>query len=116
MKGRCVEAWTTLQRVQTVLRSVRIRQGTGLEMRHMTARVVTVGHSHPLVAEGHVHERLLVVMVPCAATVHVVVLALQLVLDPLTVRRVTDKRKNRADTLNEEGTLSGLSVVERSLE
>ena len=85
-------------------------------MGHMTARVVAMSHSHALIAEAHVDERLLVVMVPSAATVHVVVLALQLVLDPLTVRRVTDKRKNRADTLNEEGTLSRLSVVERSLE
>lgn len=82
----------------------------------MTARVVAMSHSHALIAEAHVDERLLVVMVASAAAVRVVVLALELVLDPLAVRRVADKRENRADALNEEDTLPGLSVVECSLQ
>ena len=80
----------------------------------MTARVVAMSHSHALIAEAHVDERLLVVMVASAAE-RVAVLALELVLNPLTVGSVADKRKNRADALNEQGTLAGLSIVKCGL-
>ena len=81
----------------------------------MTARVVAMSHSHALIAEAHVDERLLVVMVASAAE-RVAVLALELVLNPLTVGSVADKRKNRADALNEQGTLAGLSIVKGGLQ
>ena len=48
-------------------------------------------------------------------TVAIDLLALQLVLDTLAVRSVADKRKNRANALDEQGTLAGLSIVECSL-
>ncbi|KAJ2998644.1 hypothetical protein NUW54_g7013 [Trametes sanguinea] len=63
VEGR-VHARATLERVQAVLRRVRVREGTRLHVRHMAAASVrTVAHAHALIAEGHVDERLLVVMV-----------------------------------------------------
>ena len=81
----------------------------------MTARVVAMSHSHALIAEAHVDERLLVVMVAATPAVRVVVLPLQLVLDPLTVGGVPDQGQNRADTLNKQGALAGLGVVKGGL-
>ena len=82
----------------------------------MTARVVAMSHSHALIAEAHVDERLLVVVVPAAAAaVDVVVLALQLVLDPLAVRRVPDEGQDGADALDKERALTRLGVIKSGL-
>lgn len=40
---------------------------------------------------------------------------LQLVLNPLPIRRVTDKRKHRTNALDQERTLSGFGVIKGSL-
>lgn len=111
---RRMHARAALERIQAVLRRVRVRKRASLEMRHMAASAMsTVGHGHALIAEAHVDERLLAVMV--APSVRVVVLPLQLVLDSLPIRRVADERQNRTDALNEERTLSGFRVIQRSL-
>lgn len=82
----------------------------------MTAAVGSVANAQALIAEPHVNERLLVVMVAAAAAaVHVVVLALELVLNALAVRSVPDQRENRTDPLHEKRTLAGLSVIQRRL-
>ena len=110
---RRMHARAALERVQTVRRRIRVRKRAGLEMRHMAATAMsTVGHAHALIAEAHVDEPLLTVMV---APIRVVVLPLQLVLDSLPIRRVADERQNRTDALNEERTLSGFRVIQRSL-
>ena len=108
-----VQARAALERIQSVLGRVRIRQRARLDVRHMTA--AGGAHAHALIAEGHVDERLLVVMVASTAAVRVVVLALELVLDPLAVGSVPDERQDGADALDEEGALAGLSVIQGSL-
>ena len=74
----------------------------------------TRAHAHALIADGHVDQRLLVVMVASTA-VGVVVLALELVLDALPIRGVPDQWENWPDPLDKERTLTGLSIVERGL-
>lgn len=110
-----------LERIQAVLCRVGVCESAGLEVGHVAASAVRgVAHaSHALIAERHVDQRLLVVMVAAAASaaaVRVVVLPLQLVLDPLAIRRVPDKRQNRADALDEERALGRFRVIQCSLQ
>ena len=69
--------------------------------------------THVGVAERQVRHRLLTVV---TAVMAIELFTLKFVLDTLAVRSVADKRKNRADALNEQGTLAGLSVVKCSLQ
>jgi hypothetical protein len=78
-------------------------------------RKVTTGteavraHAHPRLTAAHLAS------VTAVAAVLVEVLALQLVLNALAVRRVADKRQNRADAVDKGSTLLGVGVIECSL-
>lgn len=62
----------------------------------------------------HVHIDHLMTMVSAVVIVHL--LALQLVLNPFTVRGIPDKWKDRSNALNKKGALSRLRIVECSLD
>ena len=80
-------------------------------VRHMVTAVATKTHAR--VAQRHVRNRGLTVVV--AATKPIDLLALQLVLNPLTVGSVTDQREDRPDAFDEKCTLSGIGIIQSSL-
>ena len=65
---------------------------------------------------GHVDDALLARGVAADRAVVVHLLALELVLDALAVRRVADERENGANAFNEQRALAGFGVVESSLD
>ena len=109
-RGTGVEALSqdalALQRVWTSV--VAVRESTRVHGRVRRSADADAG-----VAKCEVRDGLLAVI--RATGVSIELLALELVLDTLAVGRVTDERQDRADTLNEQCPLVGLSVVERSL-
>ncbi len=74
---------------------------------------MTIGRRcvHSLVAESHIDECLLIG--EAAERIHL--LTLQLVLDALAIRSITNQRKNWADAFHEQSTLGWVSIVESSL-
>lgn len=74
-------------------------------------------HDQVRSTKSDVWDRLLTVVVAAATatTESVNLLALELVLNPLSVRSVANERKNRPNALDEQSTLSGLCVIQSGL-
>lgn len=72
---------------------------------------MTVGgmhRAHPLVVYRHVHK---VIVIRISTIFHVRGLALELVLNALSVWCIPNKGQNRADTFNKECTLCRVSII-----
>lgn len=96
----------SLERVQSVLRTIDVSERVALEV---TARALR--KAHPLVAQSHVDQRLLVVI--ASELIHL--LSLKFVLDTFAVGRVTDQRQNGSNSLHEKSALVSICIVQRSL-
>lgn len=64
-----------------------------------------------MATESHIDQGLLIV--EASEVVHL--LALELVLDPLAIRSVTNEGQDRSDAVDKKGALCGLGVVQGSL-
>jgi hypothetical protein len=97
--------------VEAVLCSIDISKPTALVHRRQVAPCAKAMRTHAHTVAVHAAH---MVMVGAVAKV-VNLLALKLVLNTLAIGCVADERQDRANTLNEKSTLSGISIVKSSL-
>lgn len=102
--------WALLHSIHAILGAIYVGQRIRLmdRLRHVTSG--TMRGSHGLTSQRHIDKTLLAV-----ATEVIHLFALELVLNTLAVRRITNQREDRTNPFDKKGTLSRLSIVQGGL-